>query len=413
MQSALAIVKQADVAAMTDAVGVTAVASTADGSYDMTSSTNGITQPLAQQQMDTSSSGISFDTEQSASTSVAAYSMSDVGIEALSNTAENLSNTAVMPRHTTAAVQQACDEQAVTRGQQSVAELGSAALSDALTVSTTADSNECTATTASTVGTIAAIRTTVEPQQLQHGDIYSTDQTAGVKRAVCDDSATVSATTAASVDDSLHFSSSSNDHVVPLVSEQHAAQQQPTAKCAKTAHADTDFTSTDNTTAELTADSNVCVSSSNSGTANTTAVSHSVVSTLHTDSASASSGTLNMIGQSQAVVTAIGGTTYSTDTSGTANSSTQCYNGSDMDTQLTSNLMLLMSNTRAGHFTEQFRVQQAETLVTAWNAGRHSDVCVKLEMLKFWCAYGHIDEQFRRAQAEQAWAYYVQQQQQL
>jgi hypothetical protein len=245
------------------------------------------------------------------------------------------------------------------------------------------------------------------------------DDVSGTYLAPQNTMATASAITAGSTDDTPQLatqfdSSGSSNQALLLASEQHAAQQQPAAKRARTAHADTDITSVGNTAAELTADSNVCVRSSSSRTANTTAVSHSVASTLHTDSVTASSATLNMTEQSQAVVAAMvsSAATASTFTNDTATASTQYHNGSDMDTQLTSNLMLLMSNTHAGHFTEQFRLQQAEALVTAWNTARRDDVCVKLEMLKFWCAHGHIDGQFRRAQAEQAWAYYVQQQQQ-
>jgi hypothetical protein len=83
-----------------------------------------------------------------------------------------------------------------------------------------------------------------------------------------------------------------------------------------------------------------------------------------------------------------------------------------MDAQLTSNLMVLKRSTRASHFTEQFRAQQAVALVAAWNTARRGDVCGKLEMLKYWRTHEHIVEQCRRAQAEQAWTHYVQQQQQ-
>jgi hypothetical protein len=113
-----------------------------------------------------------------------------------------------------------------------------------------------------------------------------------------------------------------------------------------------------------------------------------------------------------AVVTAVdaGMQTDSDATSDNSSSSNTKADAGAVDAHANGNLTILMESTRAGHFTDSFRVKQAAALVQKWNTARHGDVAVKLAMLKFWCAIGHISEEFRQEQAELAWAAFTAQQ---
>jgi hypothetical protein len=412
----------ANTTAMSTVGSSTSINSKANSSScsDISGTSQSLLQPLALQQLSTASSGNSFDKVTSASISAATCSMADA--------AENMCNTDLTPQHTAATTRQTSDKQASIRSQNSVTELVGATL----TASTNEGSSQSTVNAASSVVTYTDDTSTSVELAQDNDNIDSTDQTFGVKRAVCADTVisdstanaeitvktgtgSIAAVTAHSTDDTLQFtkqssSNSSSNDVALLTLEQQEAQQQPAAKRAKTTYDDIDLSSY--SAQELTANSSVFVSSSSSSSdANEAAVS-SKANMINIGSAGSGGADVAMIKQSgQAVGATVGVSARIVDTIGTVAADMHLYHGNTMDTQLTSNLMLLMSNTRAGHFTEQFRAQQAVALVTAWNAAKRGDVCGKLEMLKYWCTHGHIDEQFRRAQAEQAWTHYVQQQQ--